>query len=98
MAQLRGALKFTTEHTEDHVAAQPQPNCFARRFLGVLRDLAVKLCVSIHRQDAKNAKKSAKRKFFPGEQGFSAGGPTAFTGDYDLARAMSYSARMYPML
>src|SRR5213593_5141879 len=38
------------------------------RFLGVLCLLAVKLLVSIQRQDAKSAKKSAKQRFFPGEQ------------------------------
>src|SRR5437867_5301801 len=32
------------------------------RFLGVLRDLAVNLHISIHRQDAKNAGKLAKKK------------------------------------
>src|SRR6266498_5458296 len=47
-----------------HGAAWPQPNCFAWRFLGVLRDLAVHLRISINRQDAKNAKKSAKQNSF----------------------------------
>jgi hypothetical protein len=54
-----------------HRRLKPALQTSAWRFLGVLRDLAVKLCVSIHRQDAKNAKKSAKRKFFAGGQEFS---------------------------
>src|SRR6266498_604985 len=48
-------------NADKHGAAKPQPNCFARRFLCVLRDLAVNLFISIHRQDTKNAKKPAKQ-------------------------------------
>src|SRR6266498_2312095 len=59
---------LSADYADIHGAASPQSSCFAWRFLGVLRDLAVKLYVSIHRQDAKIAKKSAKRKFFPGGQ------------------------------
>jgi hypothetical protein len=39
--------------------------CFAWRFLGVLRALAVNLRLSINRQDAKNAK-NRQAKSFPG--------------------------------
>ena len=47
-----------------HGAAQPQPNCFAWRFLGVLRDLAVNLESGINRQDSKSAKNFAKQNSF----------------------------------
>src|SRR5213593_4150515 len=62
--------RIHTDFTDSHGATWPRPNCFAWRFLGVLRDLAVKLKISIHRQDAKNAKKSAKQNFFQAAKDF----------------------------
>jgi len=51
-------------------AAEPQPNQPSLRFLCVLCVFAVKVLSRIHRQDAKSAKKSAKKNSFQAAKDF----------------------------